>query len=96
MVGVRDRMGLLCDQLSRWPDLDGIIRDAGAGAELEALLAVLGGEGESDEDRVAGWVEAIEDACTQKGARAGRQPVGCQKFAVPVRCPDALRSASRT
>jgi hypothetical protein len=39
-------MGMLCDRLSRWPDLRGVIRDAGAGAELDELLAALGGEGE--------------------------------------------------
>lgn len=66
-MAVRDHVGLLCDQLSRWPDLDGIIREAGAGAELDALLAMLGSAGEPDQDRVAGWVETIDDACARKG-----------------------------
>jgi len=67
MVGVRDQVGLLCGQLSNWPSLDGIIRDAGAGTELDALLAVLGSDDAPDPVRVAGWVETIEDACARKG-----------------------------
>jgi hypothetical protein len=50
--GARDRVGMLCDQLSRFPDLHGIIRDAGAGGELDELLAALGGEDEPDKDQV--------------------------------------------
>jgi hypothetical protein len=67
MQGVRDRVGMLCDQLSRWPDLDGIIRDGGAGGELDELLAALGGEDEPDKDRLLAWVQDIEDACASKG-----------------------------
>jgi hypothetical protein len=58
---------MLCDQLSRWPDLRGIVRDAGATAELVELLAALGGEGEPDQDWMLAWVQAIEDACARKG-----------------------------
>jgi hypothetical protein len=64
--GARDRVGTLCDQLSRFPDLDGIIRDGGAGGELEELLAALGGD-EPDQDQMLAWLQAIEDACARKG-----------------------------
>jgi hypothetical protein len=67
VAGARDRVGMLCDQLSRWPDLRGIICDAGAGGELDELLLALGGEGEPDHDRILAWVQAIEDTCARKG-----------------------------
>ena len=35
---VRDRLGLFCNQLARWPSLDAIVRDAGACRELDELL----------------------------------------------------------
>lgn len=60
-------MGILCDQLSRWPELHGIIRDAGAGRELDELLAALRGEDEPDQGRMLAWVQVIEDACARKG-----------------------------
>jgi hypothetical protein len=65
--GARDRVGMLCDQLSRFPDLRGIIRDASADGELEKLLAALGGQDEPDQDQMLAWVQAIEDACARKG-----------------------------
>lgn len=71
MAGVRDRVGMLCDQLSRWPDLRGIIRDAGAGGELDELLAALDSEGEPDPDRMLAWVQAIDDACARKKGLVG-------------------------
>jgi hypothetical protein len=64
--GARDRVGMLCDQLSRWPELHGIIRDGGAGGELDELLAALGGEDEPDHDQMLAWMQAIEDACALK------------------------------
>ena len=67
MEGARYRVGMLCDQLSRFPDLQGIIRDAGTGGELDELLAALGGEDEPDQDQILGWVQAIEDACARNG-----------------------------
>lgn len=63
----RDRVGMLCDQLSRWPDLPGIIRDAGAGSELDELIAALGSEELPDQGRVIAWVQAIDDACARHG-----------------------------
>lgn len=67
MEGVRNRVGMLCDQLSRFPDLHDVIRDAGADGELDKLLAALGGVDEPDEDQVLVWLQAIEDACARKG-----------------------------
>jgi hypothetical protein len=63
----RDRVGMLCDQLSRFPDLYDIIRDAGAGGELDKLLDALSGEDEPDEDQALVWLQAIDDACARKG-----------------------------
>jgi hypothetical protein len=63
----RDRVGMLCDQLSRFPDLHDIIRNAGADKELDGLLAALGGAGELDQERMLAWLQAIEDACARKG-----------------------------
>jgi hypothetical protein len=67
MVGVRDQTGLLCDQLARWPELAGIIHEAGAGAELDRLLAALAGQGEPDPRELAAWLAAIEGACAALG-----------------------------
>jgi hypothetical protein len=57
---------MLCDQLSRWPELHGIIHGAGAGGELDKLLAALGSEDEPDQDQMLNWVQAIDDACARK------------------------------
>jgi hypothetical protein len=67
MVGVRDQAGLLCDQLARWPELAGTIRKAGAGAELDGLLAALAGQEEPDPREMAAWLAAIEGACASLG-----------------------------
>ena len=68
MEGARDRVGMLCDQLSRFPDhLPGIIRSGGAGRELDELLAALGGEDEPDKDQMLAWLNDIEDACASEG-----------------------------
>ena len=67
MEGALDSAGMLCDQLSRFPDLHDIIRDAHVGGELEKLLAALSGEDEPDEDQVLAWLQAIDDACARKG-----------------------------
>lgn len=67
MREARERLGALCDQLSRWPKLHRIIRDAGAGNELDALLTSLGSNDDLDQDQMLFWVEAIEEACGRKG-----------------------------
>ena len=70
MEGVRNRVGMLCDQLSRFPDLHDVIRDAGADGELDKLLAALGGVDEPDEDQVLVWLQAIEDVVPARDWRA--------------------------
>lgn len=67
MEQVRDRLGMLCDQLSRFPDLHDIIRAAGAGGHLDKLLAALKGEDKLDENQVFAWLQAIDDACVRSG-----------------------------
>jgi hypothetical protein len=64
--GVRDRVGVLCGQLERWPTTEKIIREAGAGAALDELRAALTGDA-VDPARLAALLDAIEDACARSG-----------------------------
>jgi len=64
---LRDRVGLLCEQLSRWPTLHATIRDAGAHTELDELLTILAAPKEPDRDRVLTLIDAIDQACTKVG-----------------------------
>lgn len=64
------RVGLLCDQLSRWPELAEMIRDGGAHSQLEELLALLAGATNPDEHHVTELVAAIEHACARQGLPA--------------------------
>jgi hypothetical protein len=66
-AGLRGRVGLLCEQLSRWPSLRTIIGDAGAHTELADLLAVLAHPREPEADRVRTLLDAIEKACVGVG-----------------------------
>ena len=59
-------MGSLCSGLSRWASLDGVIRGAGAGPELDELLTAIGGEG-PDPKRARVLLDAIEEACKRRG-----------------------------
>ena len=63
---VRERLGSLCADLSRWASLDGIIRGAGAGPELDELLTAIGGQG-PDPKRARVLLDAIEEACKRGG-----------------------------
>jgi hypothetical protein len=63
---VRDRLGSLCAELSRWASLDGIIRGAGAGPELDELLTAIGGGG-LDPKRAQVLLDAVEEACKRRG-----------------------------
>ena len=63
---VRERLGYLCADLSRWASLDGIIRGAGAGPELDELLTAIGSEG-PDPNRARVLLDAIEEACKRGG-----------------------------
>jgi len=66
MDDVRDRVGLLCDQLTRH-SMEQLIRDAGAGEELGALRAVLRNDQDADADRLRALLDALEDACLRSG-----------------------------
>jgi hypothetical protein len=66
-AGLRGRVGLLCEQLSRWPSLRTIIGDAGARTELADLLAVLADPREPEADRVRTLLDAIDKACVGVG-----------------------------
>ncbi|MER7693829.1 hypothetical protein [Streptomyces sp. NPDC097610] len=64
---VGDRVGMLCDQLSRWPELATMIRDGGGQAQLEELLTLLADRSAYDERRISALMDAIEDACARQG-----------------------------
>ncbi|MFD5728312.1 hypothetical protein ACFWMT_19775 [Streptomyces sp. NPDC058368] len=76
----RERVGLLCDQLSRWPSLQTTIRDGGAEDELRDLLRQLASETAPDNQRVSELLDAIERACALQGlpgltSRTSNNPV---------------------
>lgn len=64
---VGDRVGLLCDELSRWPELTQTIRDGGAQAQLNEVLKLLADPNDSNEQHMAQLLDAIEDACARQG-----------------------------
>ncbi|CAN3985934.1 hypothetical protein [Kitasatospora purpeofusca] len=64
---LRDRVGTLCEQLSRWPSLRTSIRDGGGEHALTELLALLTGTTDPEGPRVSELVDAIEDACARQG-----------------------------
>jgi len=66
-AALRDRVGLLCDQISRFPTLQGIIADAGALTELTGLLTMLADPHEPDQARVGALLDAIDQACSKTG-----------------------------
>jgi hypothetical protein len=63
---VRDRLGSLCAQLGKWASLDGIIRDARVGQELDELLTAIA-DGVLDPKRVRELLDAIDEACKRRG-----------------------------
>ena len=65
MDGVRDRIGVLCDQLSRWESVETIIRDGGAGVALDEVRTAIR-DGQTGPGRLTELLDVIEDA----GARA--------------------------
>lgn len=66
MDEVRSRLGLLCDGLSQWNSLDGIIRAGGAGPELDELLTGFD-HADVDPARSAQLLDAIDAACKRAG-----------------------------
>jgi hypothetical protein len=78
---VRHRIAALCDQLSRWPSLETLIRDGGAEAELKDLLRLLVGRTDPDQGQVIALIDAVERGCARQGLagltnRGGRLPSG--------------------
>lgn len=59
---LRDRAGLLCDQLSRWPSLYTTAREVGRQTELAELLTLVTGPREPDQDRVLELLNSIDKA----------------------------------
>jgi len=90
-IVLRDRVGLLCDQLSRWTSLHTAIRDAGAHNELAELLAALAGTSEPQADHIEALLDAIDHAC----ARVGLASLTSRTKALDVglTLPDGLRGA---
>ena len=66
-AAARERVGLLCDQLSRWPSLETTIRDGGAQSELTTLLALLSGDTDPDGQRITELLDASESSCAREG-----------------------------
>ncbi|MFE1949455.1 hypothetical protein ACFW9D_03190 [Streptomyces sp. NPDC059524] len=76
----RERVGSLCDQLSRWPSLRTTVRDGGGEAELRDLLGQLASDADPDEGLVRTLLDAVERACARQGlagltSRSGIGPV---------------------
>ncbi|GGP61312.1 hypothetical protein [Streptomyces calvus] len=67
MNGVRDRLGLLCDQLTRHRAMTTEIAAAGAGPQLEELLDLLSAAPDTSAARLGELLDAIEEACARHG-----------------------------
>jgi hypothetical protein len=63
----RDRVGWLCDQLNRWPDLVGIIEEAEAGAPLRKLQDALANATKTDPVHITELLQDIQEACARHG-----------------------------
>ncbi|MBV1956631.1 MULTISPECIES: hypothetical protein [Streptomyces] len=72
MNDVRDRLGVLCDQLTRHRTMAAEIEAAGAGPQLEELLGLLptapdASGAPASTARLGALLDAIEDACARHG-----------------------------
>ena len=67
MSVLRRRLAALCDQITQHADMDQAIRAAGAGAQLDALLAAIQATDTSDPDVLTKLLDEIEDACARDG-----------------------------
>jgi hypothetical protein len=73
MSGVQGKLRILCEQLGRHSQLEQAIRDAGAGAALDALRAItegdpaVGGDPAEQRKRENELLDEIEDACIRSG-----------------------------
>lgn len=70
MSAVRERLGILCDQVARHADVEQVIRAAGAGAELDRLLHVVRTaqpDQRADPNVMTELLDAIEQACARNG-----------------------------
>ncbi|MEU0525230.1 hypothetical protein [Streptomyces niveus] len=69
--GARNRLGVLCDQLTRHGSMTAEIEAAGAGPQLRELLdLVRGGAATADGVREKELLDTIEDACVRHGLSA--------------------------
>lgn len=67
MSAVRERLGVLCDQITRHPDLREQIHDAGAGDQLDEILAAVGASATIDEQQLIGLLDQIEHKSAVSG-----------------------------
>ncbi|MFF5254116.1 hypothetical protein ACFY4K_19005 [Streptomyces leeuwenhoekii] len=69
---MRNRLGLLCDQLTRHTSMADEIVDVSAGRELRELFDLVGGgpDGPFDPARAGELLDAIEEACARHGLAA--------------------------
>lgn len=95
--GARNRLGVLCDQLTRHASMAAEIDSAGAGPQLRELLELVrSGTATAEGAREAELLDTIEDACVRHGLSAldvreygnARLPIG---FGLP---PDTGAAAA--
>ena len=82
MVRFRERIGVLCAQLSRWSSLADIVRDGGAGDALDELMAAVRGSAPQEPDQLVRLLDAVEEACARCGL-AGVTNRGNRPSALP-------------
>lgn len=67
MSRVRERLGVLCDQVTRHATMAETIRNAQAGEALDRVLAALRGDAEVGDKELRLLLDAIDDACAAHG-----------------------------
>jgi hypothetical protein len=100
--GLRDRVGVLCSQLSRWESVQVIIREGGGGAALDELLDALR-NGRADPGQLGRLLDVIEDAGARRGLPGitsrehgyrplppGAAPRGFEAWVCPRGCCDRV------
>ncbi len=91
MEDIRVRLGALCSELSRWVSLGDIIRQGGAGPELDELLTLAAGPGIAPE-RGRVLLDAIEEACKRVGLDAVTRGTGLLRLPAGTSLSSAVDS----
>jgi hypothetical protein len=67
MSAVRERLGSLCGQITQHADMEGEIRDAGAGRQLDEVLTAVRAGDTLDPKKLIALLNEIEEACSSRG-----------------------------